>query len=102
MPRNSSVILTRPLQSPFGDLARVVARCLWHSVRLPALAILSALEPFISLVLVGAAFIGISAGIILRCSGDLPGFPFWGMVAFSTSALLLRIAYQNLIAVLSR
>lgn len=102
MPRDSSVIQTHPHQNPIGNLARMVARCLWHSVRLPALAILLALEPFISLVLVGAAFTGISAGIILRCSGDLPGFPFWGMVAFSTSALLLRIAYQNLIAVLSR
>ena len=102
MPRNSSVIQTHPLQSPFGDLARVVARCLWHSVRLPALAILSALEPFISLVLVGAAFIGISAGLILRCSGDIPGFPFWEMAAFSLGAVLLLTAYHTLIAALTR
>ena len=102
MPRNSSVIQTRPLQSPIGDLARVVARCLWHSVRLPALAILLGLEPFISLVLVGAAFIGISAGLILRCSGDIPGFPFWEMAAFSLGAVLLLTAYHTLIAALTR
>ena len=102
MPRNSSVIRTRPLQSPVGNLARVVVRCLWHSVRLPALAILSALEPFISLVLVGAAFIGISAGLILRCSRDIPGFPFWEMAAFSLGAVLLLTAYHTLIAALTR
>ena len=102
MPRDSSVIQTHPLQSPVGNLARGVARCLWHSVRLPALAILLALEPFVSFVLVGAAFIGISAGILLRCSGDLPGFPFWGMVALSTGALIILTAYHMLIASMSR
>ena len=102
MPRNSSVILTHPLQSPVGDLAPVVARCLWHSIRLPALAILVALEPFISLVLVGAALLGISAGIILRYSGDLQGFPFWNMVAFSTGALIILTGYHMLIAGMSR
>ena len=102
MPRNSSVIRTRPLQSPVGNLARVVARCLRHSVRLPALAILLVLEPFISLVLVGAAVIGISAGLILRCSGDIPGFPFWEMAAFSLGAVLLLTAYHTLIAALTR
>ena len=102
MLRDSSVIQTHPLQSPVGNLARVVAWCLWHSVRLPALAILLALEPFISLVLVSAAFIGIAAGLILRCSNDLPGFPFWEMAAFSLGALLVLTVYHVLISALSR
>jgi len=102
MLRDSSVIQARPLQSPIENLARGVARCLWHAIRLPALAILLALEPFISLILVGGALISISAGVVLRCSGDLPSFPFWDMVAFSTGVLIILIAYHMLIAVLSR
>ena len=102
MLRDFSAIQARPLQSPLQKLARGVARCLWHAIRLPALAFLLAVEPFISLILVGAALIGISAGIVLRSSGDLPGFPFWGMVAFSTGTLIILIAYHMLISVLSR
>ncbi|MDA8120033.1 MAG: hypothetical protein M0Z85_08330 [Gammaproteobacteria bacterium] len=83
-------------------MGRGVARLLWHLIRLPALAILLAIEPFISLLLVGAALIGVSAGVILRCSGDLPDFPFWEMLAFSIAALLLLIAYHMLIAIVSR
>ena len=102
MLRDSSDIQARPLQSPIENLARGVARCLWHAIRLPALAILLAFEPFVSLILVGVAFIGLFAGIVLRSSGDLPGFPFWDMAAFSASALLVLISYHTLIAVLSR
>ncbi len=102
MLRASSAVRVCTPRCPHQNLARGVARLLWHVIRLPTLAILLAFDPFVSLTLVSTAFIGLFAVIILRSSGDLPGFPFWGMVAFSTSALLVRIAYQSLIAVLSR
>jgi hypothetical protein len=102
MLRDSSALQARPLHAPPQNLARGFVRCLWHAIRLPALAILLAFEPFVSLILVGVAFMGLFAGIVLRSSGDLPGFPFWGMVAFSTCALLVLIAYHTLIAALSR
>ena len=83
-------------------MAHGVVRHLWHLIRLPALVILLALEPFIRLLLVGAALIGVFAGVLLRCSGDLPDFPFWEMLTFSIVALLLLTAYHMLIAILSR
>jgi hypothetical protein len=102
MLRDSFALQARTLQAPHQKLARGVAHCLWHAIRLPALAILLVFEPFVSLILVSVAFIGLFAGIVLRTSGDLRGFHFWGMVAFSTSALLVLIAYHALIAILSR
>ena len=102
MLRDSSAVQARPLQAPPQRLARGVARCLWHTIRLPALAILLVFEPFVSLILVGVAFMGLFAGIVLRSSGDLLGFPLWGMVTFSTSTLLVLIAYHTLIAIFSR
>jgi hypothetical protein len=102
MLRDSLAMRALPLQSSTQNLARGVVRLLWHAIRILALAILLAIEPFISLILVGAALFGIAAGLILRCSGDLPGFPFWEMAAFSIGALLVLMAYHMLIAALSR
>jgi hypothetical protein len=40
--------------------------------------------------------------IVLRCSGDLPHFPFWGMMACSVGCMMLLMAYHAVIALLAR
>lgn len=75
---------------------------LWQVVRLPMLAVLLVLEPFVSLILTAFGFLGIVIGLILKFSGDLPHFPFWLMMAFSVGAILLLMAYHVLIGVFSR
>lgn len=75
---------------------------LWQVVRLPVLAVLLVLEPFVSLILTAFGFLGIVVALILRFSGDLPHFPFWLMMAFAIGAILLLMAYNLLIRLFSR
>lgn len=75
---------------------------LWQAVRLPVLAMLLVLEPFVSLILTAFGVLGIVVALILKFSGDLPHFPFWTMMAFSIGAILLMMAYHALIGVFSR
>ncbi|MGH7107128.1 MAG: hypothetical protein ACREFT_11510 [Acetobacteraceae bacterium] len=83
-------------------LAWGVLWILWQVVRLPVLAVLLILEPFVSLVLTAFGFLGIAVALILKFSGDLPHFPFWLMVAFSIGAVLLLMVYHVLIGIFSR
>ena len=83
-------------------LALGILWILWRVVRLPVLAVLIVLEPFISLILTAFGFLGIVVALILKFSGDLPHLPFWLMMAFSVGALLLLMAYHALIGVFSR
>ena len=76
-------------------------RVLWALIRLPAVTVLLALEPLVSLVLVGIFVLGTGAAVILRLSGDLPDLPFWWMLAFSFGSLLALNAYNTLIGLLS-
>jgi hypothetical protein len=75
---------------------------LWQVVRLPVLAVLIVLEPFVSLFLAGFGFLGIVMALILKFSGDLLHFPFWLMMAFSVGSILLLMAYHTLISLFSR
>lgn len=75
---------------------------LWQVVRLPVLAVLLVLEPFVSLILTAVGFLGIVVALLLKFSGDLPHFPFWTMMTFSVGALLLLMAYHALMGLFSR
>src|SRR6185437_15284631 len=96
---------------PYGDRHELPRRrplgwsliwVVWQVVRLPALAVLLVLEPFVSLILTAFGFLGIVVALILELSGDLPQFPFWLVLAFSIGAILLLMAYHALIGVFSR
>ena len=82
--------------------AAVSGRILWNLLRLPVLAVFLALEPFISAALTVAGILGIAAALILKLSGDLPGMPFWGMIAMSIGTLLLLTAYHALLTILAQ
>lgn len=79
-----------------------ILRILWQVVRLPVLAVLIVVEPFVSLILTGFGFLGIVVALILKFSGDLPHFPFWMMMAFSVGSIMLLMAYHTLINLFSR
>lgn len=90
-------------QSPHGRTTTLrILWFLWQVVRLPVLAMLLVLEPFVSLILTAFGFIGIVVTFILKFSGDLPHFPFWLMMAFSIGAILILMAYHALIGLFSR
>ncbi len=86
----------------FPSIAAISGRILWNFLRLPALAVLLALEPLISAALTVVGILGIAAALTLKLSGDLPGFPFWGMIAMSVGMLLLLTAYHALMALLAK
>jgi len=77
-------------------------RALWTLVRLPALAVLLAFEPLVSLLLAATGVLGIAAALILRLSGDLSQLPFWGMLCFPVGTLLLLTAHHCVIHILAR
>ena len=77
-------------------------RAFWTLVRLPALAVLLAFEPLVSLLLTATGVLGIAAALILRISGDQPRLPFCGMLGFSVGTLLLLTTYHCLIHILAR
>jgi hypothetical protein len=59
-----------------GDLARGILGFLWHAIRLPILFCLLTLEPFVRVVLSGAALLGVLAALIYKGS-SLSHDPFW-------------------------
>ncbi len=60
---------------------------LWQVVRLPVLAVLLVLEPFVSLILTAFGFLGIVVAVILKFSGDLPSaFKYSFQFAFERPA----------------
>ena len=89
----------RSVRSSFAVAA---VRLLWLLVRIPLLAVTLALEPAANFVLTAVGVLGIAAALILRLSGALPEFPFWGMLGFSVGALSLLSAYHTLLCILAR
>ena len=84
------------------SIAAISGRILWNLFRLPVLAVLLALEPLISTALTVVGVLGIAAALILKLSGDLPGMPFWGMIAVSVGMLLLLTTYHALLTILAQ
>lgn len=56
-------------------------------------AILLFLEPIIGFVLCALAIILAIVSIILKISGDVPKFPFWGALGMSAGLYLLSVVY---------
>lgn len=77
-------------------------RVLWTALRLPAAAVLLALEPLVSLVLISLFVLGTVAALVLQLSRDLPSMPFWSLVTLSIGSLLTLTAYHMLIRMLWR
>ena len=48
----------------------------WHAVRIAVLALLLILEPVVTLVLWGAALLGVLTSVLFEFPGATPDFPF--------------------------
>jgi hypothetical protein len=73
---------------------------LWHAIRLPLLALLQAIAPGVRLALRTLAFLGVLMAFFFKFSG-VPHFPFLGMLAISAGLILVLMAYDATIRVLS-
>jgi hypothetical protein len=79
-----------------GALLRIT----WALVRLPVLALLIILEPFVCGLLWLSATLGVLTCLFYRVLVHEPRFPFWGGLALSIAMALLAAAYNGVIRVL--
>lgn len=85
-----------------ADLARGIFLLAVWIVRAPLLLIFAFLEPFVRLVLMGTALLGVLTAFVYRASGVAPHFPFWQMIGLSLGCVFLLAGYHALLRFLSR
>ena len=73
----------------------------WHFIRLPILAVLVVLEPFVSVVLSALTVLGIVSALFNRYLLHLPHFPFWMMLGISVGCATLLLVYYGIIRILT-
>jgi hypothetical protein len=84
-----------------GTYAVAALRVAWHSIRLPILAVLVVLEPFVCVVLSALTVLGILSALFNRFLLRLPHFPFWMMLGVSVGCATLLLMYYGIIRILS-
>ncbi|MGH8175256.1 MAG: hypothetical protein ACREV5_03215 [Steroidobacter sp.] len=93
-----------PVQEERGTAAGVAVGILgvaWHAVRVPILLFLLALEPFVRILLIAAAILGVLSAIVFEASGAVPEFSLWFQILMSFGCMLVLALYYALIRVLS-
>jgi hypothetical protein len=81
--------------------ALVALRFAWHSVRIPVLAVLVVLEPFVSIILAALTVLGVFFALFFRFLVRLPHFPFWTMLGISAGFATILMFYYGIIRILS-
>jgi hypothetical protein len=86
---------------PLATSALVALRFAWHSVRIPVLAVLVVLEPFVSIILAALTVLGVFFALFFRFLVRLPHFPFWTMLGISVGFATILMVYYGIIRILS-
>jgi hypothetical protein len=86
---------------PVATSALVALRFAWHSVRIPVLAVLVILEPFVSIILAALTVLGVFFALFFRFLVHLPHFPFWTMLGISAGCATILMLYYGIIRILS-
>ncbi|MGH8254608.1 MAG: hypothetical protein ACRET0_00130 [Steroidobacteraceae bacterium] len=81
--------------------ARTALLLLWHAVRLPIVTLLVILEPFVTMILMAIATLGVLMCLFYEFLLKDPHFPFWLMLAISIGSALLLLPYYALIRLFS-
>lgn len=83
-----------------ADLSLGILGFAWQAIRAPILLFLTILEPFVRLVLGGAAVLGVLTAFVFEASA-VPNFPFWFQISMSFACLIVLALYYRLIRLLS-
>lgn len=75
---------------------RAALSLIWIAVRLPILAVLVILEPFVTVILMGVATLGVLTSLFNEFVLRLPHFPFELMMTMSIGSALLLLPYYAL------
>lgn len=102
MKTESNRLSTANEGSVIGDLLRSVLLFLWNVFRVPLLIVLGFLEPFVRFVLIGIAILTVITALVFEGSSAPPVIPFWMMICVAMVCVLLVVAYQRLLRLLSR
>lgn len=81
---------------------RTILLALWVAIRLPALALLVILEPFVTIFFMGVATLGVFTCILFEFVFRAPHFPFLLMLSLSLGSALILFPYYGLIRFFSR
>lgn len=99
--RTANTRVSGPQERGVGaDLALGILGLAWNAVRAPILLFLIILEPFVRLVLGGAAVLGVLTAILFEAAA-VPNFPFWFQISMSFGCLVVLALYYGLIRLLS-
>lgn len=99
--RTTSACVSMPEEGSIaGDLARGVLGFLWNAIRLPILFCLLILEPFVRVLLSGAALLGVLTAFIYEGS-SVPHDPFWFLIWMSLGCVMALVIYYGFIRLLS-
>lgn len=82
------------------DLALGILGLVWNAGRAPIFLFLIILEPFVRLVLGGAAVLGVLTAILFEAAA-VPNFQFWFQISMSFGCLVVLALYYGLIRLLS-
>jgi hypothetical protein len=81
--------------------ARGALQLTWHAIRLPFLALLIVMEPFVCAICSGIAVLGVVFAVFFEYLVRLPNFPFLLMMGLSAGFALLLFPYYALIRIFS-
>jgi len=90
-----------PEAGPLMAVARAALLLLWTAIRLPIVTLLIILEPFVTLVLMAIATLGVLTCLFHEFLLKDPHFPFWLMLGMSIGSALLLLPYYALIRIFS-
>lgn len=102
MHRSRAPVSMKAEESTAACIARCSLRFAWDVVRLPIFSVLLIFEPIVRLVLSWLTLLAVLTAFLFESSGAAPGFPFWGMIAFSVGCALALTGYYALLSLLSR
>jgi hypothetical protein len=80
---------------------RGALRLTWHTIRLPALALLVTMEPLVCGLLSLLAMLGVLTALFWEFVVKPPHFPFWIVLGVSVGFALLQVPYYLLIRLFS-
>jgi hypothetical protein len=80
--------------------ARYLAWMIWRLVRLPLLALLILLEPFVRTILSGVSLLGIVSTLVFKTVASSRGFPLWGTLTLSLGCMMVLMGYYTVIRAL--
>lgn len=80
---------------------RGALRLTWHTIRLPALALLVTMEPLVCGLLSLLAILGVLTALFWEFVVQPPHFPFWTVLGLSVGFALLQVPYYLLVRLFS-